>query len=481
MATESYLKNQTVQKYRWLILVATGLFTFMSTLDSSIVNVALPVISRDLKVQMNRAEWVVSIYLIVICALLLLFGKLGDSLGKVRVFKLGTYLFVIGSFMAGFKWSFALLLAARVIQALGASMTMATSNGIVSEVFPLAERGRALGMIGSFVALGSITGPGVGGIVLAHFSWGFIFWINVPVGIITILIGHFVLPKDLTQSHEAIDRSGVTSMALLVVTFFTAIFLAQEYGYRYRPVIVLFAIAAVTAIWFGITETHQTKPLLSFALFKNSAFSVSLLCGFLIFINNFFYTAITPFYLENARALSPNDAGYILMISPIVQVVVAPIAGSLSDRIGPEKITLIGLCCILLTQVGFMTTTMSTPFWLFAANIALLGLGNGSFQAPNNTIVMNAVEPKDLGVAGGMNALARNLGMVIGIAISTSVLFAGMSHKIGHHVTTYIYGRPDIFIYGMHVAFAVAIGICGLATLITLYRVIAAEVVKRRA
>ncbi|GAW98906.1 major facilitator superfamily transporter [Secundilactobacillus mixtipabuli] len=184
MATESYLTDQRVQKHRWWILAAVGLFTFMSTLDASIVNIALPVISGDLNVPMNQAEWVVSIYLIVICSLLLLFGKLGDSIGKIRIFRIGTVLFVFGSLLAGSNGSFYLLLAARIVQALGASMTMANNNGIITEVFPFSERGRALGMIGSFVALGSIAGPGLGGIVLSHLSWGYIFWLNVPIGVI---------------------------------------------------------------------------------------------------------------------------------------------------------------------------------------------------------------------------------------------------------------------------------------------------------
>lgn len=470
VAEKSYLEDENVQKHRWLILTATGLFTFMSTLDASIVNVALPVISRDLKVPMNQSEWVVSIYLIVICALLLLFGKLGDSLGKIRIFRIGTGLFVVGSLLAGFNGSFPLLLGARVVQALGASMTMANSNGIVTEVFPFNERGRALGTIGSFVALGSIAGPGIGGLVLAHLSWGYIFWINVPVGIVTILIGRAIFPKDITMSHEKIDRSGATSMALLMVSFFVAIFLGQEVGFTNPWILALFAVAIIVGYWFVHTENRLEKPLLSFTLFKNREFSISLLCGFLIFITNFFFNVIAPFYLENARGLKPNMAGYILMIFPIVQVIVAPVAGTLSDKIGPEMITFVGLCFILISQVGYMLTSLSTPLWLFTANIGLVGLGNGIFQAPNNTIVMNAVAPKDLGVAGGMNALARNLGMVIGISSATTVLFAAMSHYEGRHVTTYVAGRPDIFIYGMHIAFWLAIVICAVATVITGYR-----------
>jgi len=187
MKTPSFAVDPQIQKRRWWILIAVCLFTFMSTLDGSIVNIALPVMSKSLAIPMNQAEWVVSIYLIIICALLLLFGKLGDSHGKIRIFKIGSVLFTVGSLLCGFNSGLVMLLAARSLQAVGAAMTMSANNGIITEVFPFNERGRALGMIGSFVALGSIAGPGIGGLILAHLSWGYIFWMNVPVGILAII------------------------------------------------------------------------------------------------------------------------------------------------------------------------------------------------------------------------------------------------------------------------------------------------------
>lgn len=220
----SYQEDQIVQKNRWWILVAVSMFTFMSTLDGSIVNIALPTISKDMKVPMNQAEWIVSIYLMVVCSCLLLFGKLGDSWGKIKVFRLGMLIFTIGSFLCGFNHSLTFLLFARVVQAIGASMTMATNTGIITEVFPMHERGRALGSIGAFVSLGSIAGPGLGGIILSQFSWAYIFWINVPVGIITMLFGLKFLPKDITISHQTIDKKGFVTFAVAIMTFLAGSF-----------------------------------------------------------------------------------------------------------------------------------------------------------------------------------------------------------------------------------------------------------------
>lgn len=467
---DSFAKNPTIQKHRWWILVAVCLFTFMSTLDGSIVNIALPVMSKDLKIPMNQAEWVVSIYLIVICALLLLFGKLGDAYGKIKIFKIGSILFTIGSLLCGFNSGLFVLLAARVIQAIGAAMTMSTNNGIITEVFPFTERGRALGMIGSFVALGSIAGPGVGGLILAHLNWGYIFLINVPVGILAIILGAMILPKDITLTKQKIDKLGAFLFAVVMVTLFGGIFLGQEIGFTKPVILLLLLVAVIAAVVFVYIELHVEKPILELKIFKNANFSLSILCAFLIFVANFFFNVISPFYLENARGLAANYAGYALMTFPIVQVIVAPISGTISDKIGPELLTFIGLIIISISQVGYMLMNLATPLWVFMFFVGLVGFGNGVFQAPNNTIVMNSVEVKDLGIAGGINALARNFGMVIGISAATTVLFSAMSHTAGRTVTSYEPAHPELFISGMHVAFIVSLVICLIATVITGYR-----------
>ena len=471
MATTNYVDNPTVQKHRWWILTAVGLFTFMATLDGSIVNIALPVISNDMHIMTNQAEWIVSIYLLTICALLLLFGKIGDSFGKIRVFRVGTVLFTIGSLLCGFNHSLLFLLGARVVQALGASMTMSTNNGIITEVFPMRERGKALGLIGSFVSLGAIAGPGIGGLLLAQLPWAYIFWINVPLGLLTILLGHFILPKDIARENRPIDWPGAITFAIAIVSLFLAIFMGQAVGFANGLVLALFAGAIlVFGLFAWIEQKKAIDPLLSFHLFKNLDFSMSLFTGFLIFVANFFFNVIAPFYLQNARGLAPNMAGYLLMLFPIVQVIVSPISGSLQNRFAPELLTTVGLVILTLSQVGYITATLSTPLWLFGSLVGVMGFGNGVFQSPNNTIVMSTVSQRDLGVAGGMNALARNLGMVVGISASTTVLFSAMSQAYGKPTTTYINGRPDIFLAGMHTTLVVAFFICLVATLINLWR-----------
>ncbi|MBI0022508.1 MULTISPECIES: MFS transporter [Lactobacillus] len=466
----SYQTDEKVQKNRWWILVAVGLFTFMSTLDGTIVNIALPVISKNLNISMSQSEWVVSLYLIVVCSFILFFGKLSDLHGKIKIFRLGAIFFIAGSLLSGFRVNLVFLLVSRAIQAFGAAMTMATNNGIITEIFPSTERGKALGTIGSFVALGSIAGPGLGGLILSHLSWSYIFWLNVPVGIIAAIIGAIFLPKDITFTNAVLDKKGSFGFALGMITLFGGIFLGQQLGFTSVPVLTMLIIGLISFIWFVYTENHTTNPLLQFNLFKNPDFSVSLLCALLIFITNFFFNVVTPFYLENALHLAPSQAGIILMILPVVQLFAAPVAGTLSDKIGPKLITFIGLVLLLVSQIGYSLCNLHSSIWLFIISIAIMGLGSGIFSSPNNSLVMSSVEQKNLGVAGSINSLSRNLGMVIGISSATTILFAAMSHAKGARVTEYLPKQPEIFIYGMHVVFIISMIICLITVVLSGWR-----------
>ncbi|MFV0557842.1 MAG: MFS transporter [Enterococcus sp.] len=467
---KSYQENLVIQKNRWWILVSVSLFTFMGTLDGSIVNIALPTMSQELGIPMNQAEWIVSIYLMVVCACLLLFGKIGDSFGKIKIFRMGMAIFILGSLLCGFNHSLGFLLFARMIQALGASMTMATNTGIITEVFPWQERGRALGSIGAFVSLGAIAGPGIGGLILAQFSWSYIFWINVPIGLLTMLIGLKFLPKDVTMNGEKIDFKGFFTFALAILTFFGGVFLGQEQGFFHLVPLSLFGVALISFVSFLAVEKKVASPMVRFDIFSNKIFSLSLFTALLIFSSNFFVNVILPFYLQNARGLSTSLAGLLMMVFPLLMVIGAPISGFLTDKIGPQILVLLGLGLLSLTQLLYMFMNQTTSVWYFVIVTGVMGIGNALFQSPNNTMVMSSVSRDKLGLAGSMNSFARNLGMVIGIATATTVLYSAMSHAMGERVTTYVSERPDIFIYGMKITFFVSFLLCFSAFCLTIWR-----------
>ena len=464
--------SEQVNPRRWMILISVGIFTLMATLDGSIVNIALPVISKNLHIGMNMAEWVVSIYLVTICIFLLMFGKIADSIGKIKVFKIGSILFIAGSIVCGLSNSLIVLLLGRVLQAIGASMAMATNNGIITQTFPLSERGYALGYIGSFVSIGAIAGPGIGGIILGHFHWSYIFWINLPIGIIALLLGYFNLPKTESTNPKKFDTKGFLAYFVTLLLFFSAVFIGQAVGFT-KPYIIATFVVALICLWLFLRiEKRVANPMIELRIFKNHNFTLGLVAGFFIFVTNFFFNVVSPFYLENALGIAASTAGYILMAFPLVQVVVAPISGKISARVNPIILTIVGLVVIEIAQLGYLAFNLKTSIWFILLFIGLNGLGNGLFQAPNNTMIMSSVETHDLGIAGGLNALSRNLGMIIGVSVSTTVLFLSMSQFYGQPVTTYIEGRPDIFIDGMRVTMTLAVVICLIAIVMSVVRLI---------
>ncbi|MFS0781972.1 MFS transporter [Bacillus sp. 1P06AnD] len=471
---ELNLKKAIVRKgngNKWLILGAVGMFTFMSTLDGSIVNIAAPSIAHELAVDMNQIEWIVSIYLLTICIFILFFGKLGDMYGKVKVFRVGTFIFVFGSLLCGLSHTLTTLVLSRMVQAFGASMTMATNYGIITESFPVNERGKALGTIGSFVSLGSIAGPGIGGLIVSHLSWEYIFWINVPIGIVTILLGFAVLPKEqLVPTRKRMDYLGFLLFATFIFFLFGAIFVGQEIGFT-KPLIkwmVLIAIGAFVLLMYA--EKKVSFPLIDIRLFMNKAFSLGLICAVLVFTTNFFYSILMPFYLQKSLALPPNLSGLLMMVLPLVMVVLAPISGALSDKISAELLTFIGLVLIAVVQLLFVSIDQETSLAYFILTAALLGAGVALFQSPNNSIIMSSVKRSELGIAGSLNSLARNVGMVMGVALSTTSLYYAMSEKAGYKIKTYIEDQPALFIEGMHFSYYISSLICFFAVLLTGYR-----------
>lgn len=447
----------TTQKNGWWVLVSIGTFAFMSNLDSSIVNIAMPIMAKELHVPMNQIEWVVSAYLIILSALLLFFGKLGDLYGKVKVFRIGTFVFLAGSFISGLQINFPVLLIGRAIQGIGAAMTLSNTYGITTSTFGVKERGRAMGFVGTFVALGAIAGPGLGGLILSQLSWVYIFWVNLPFGIFAIILGAIVMPKSYQTTGKGIDWFGFINFALLIFGLFLGVFLGQEIGYTKPLPLILFAIAIVTFWGFIHTEKRTKNPLMPLSMFKIKAFSYGPGAAVLIFLSNFFTVIIMPFYLEDARGLTAGQAGALLIIFPIVMVFAGPIGGWFADHFSQAKVATIGLAIVAFAQALYYFLTLNSPIWIYVIITIVMAVGTGLFQSPNSDIVMSVVPKDQLGSAGSLNALARNIGMISGTALSTSALFIGMSIKAGFHVTTYLPSQPEVFISGMHIAFAISL------------------------
>lgn len=459
-----------IYKNRWLILVIVAMQPFMACLDSSIVNVALPVMAKSLSVTMASIEWVVTSYLIVISASILTFGRLGDMKGKTTIFKFGLILFTVGSLLCGISNTLPLLVFSRVIQAIGAAGTMATNQGIITHIFPASERGRALGISGTFVALGTMVGPPLGGLIVSVLSWQYIFLINVPVGIVTFFLGTKILPKADTHSEGKLDIKGVALFSAAIVLLFGAITRGQEIGYQNPMILAAFALAVVCIAMFIRLEKRVEAPLLQMNLFENKLFSISVFCAFISFTAIGCTNIIQPFYLQDVLKFSSGTTGLFMMAYPLILSVVAPISGYLSDRIGSELLTFVGLLFTITGLLLMSTLNEHSTLWVMLLFVAVLAIGNGLFQSPNTSLVMSTVPRDRLGIAGSINALVRNLGIVFGVSLSTTLLYNRMSHKIGYRVVNYVQGRDDVFIYGMRTVYISAAAVCAVGAVLTALR-----------
>ena len=458
------MQHLTTTSKRWWLLIALGFFAFMTNLDGSIVNIAIPLMAKNLHVSASRMEWTVSLYLIVLSALLLPFGKLGDRTGKRRIFKWGTGTFVLGSLMAGINLGFNFLMLGRMVQALGGAMTLANTYGIVTSTFALTERGRAMGVVSTFVALGGVAGPSLGGLILAHFSWPMIFLINVPIGLIALGISLWSMDNGRPQPG-AYDGGGMVLQATAIASGFWGLNLAQQSGFSDPLVLATLALAFISLVAFLGFEHHQSAPLLPMSIFRVRIFTLGVLTVFFIFMVQFFSTVLMPFYLEDARGLTPGAAGALLSLYPLMMVFFAPLGGWLADKWQVPAVALLGSLLIAIGSLLGATLKLNAPLTVYIISTLLIGIGSGLFQSPIGDVVMSVVPKAQLGIAGSFNALARNLGMVSGTAVATTVLFGTMSHLAARRVTTYPANHPEFFMVGLQIAMLVAAGLALLGAI----------------
>ena len=466
MKEEKYLKN------RWIVLFILVIAPFMVCIDSSIVNVALPDLAKKFSMDMKAITWIVTIYLMVISAIVLIFGRIGDIISKAVLFKIGFVVSSLGSLLCGLSSNFSFLIFSRILQAIGAAAILATNQGIIAQMFPQDERGRALGINGTFVALGTLVGPPLGGFILSILSWHYIFLINVPIGIVGSILSLKFVPRSKKEKHERIDIKGTIIFPIAIILLIISLNMIKSDNLNIILIICGVFFSILLIIIFIFIERKTLDPLLDMSIFKDSLYSLSIFCSFLTFIALSCNNIIQPFYFKDVLKFSSGKTGLFLMIYPLVLSIVAPISGYLSDKIGSEFLTFLGLCLTVLGLFLMSTLKENSNFYLIGIFIGLLAVGNGLFQSPNNSLVMSLVPRNKLGVAGSINALLRNIALTLGIVLSTTILYKSMSKKVGYSVSSLIEGRNDAFIYGMRIVYLCFAGICLIGAILTAIRLI---------
>jgi EmrB/QacA subfamily drug resistance transporter len=447
------------KKMRQLVLFTVALSTFMATIDGSIVNIALPVIGKAFGVGMGMTSWTVSAYLLTISALLLIWGRLSDLIGQKKLFLGGLILFALGSLSCALSGSLIALVMSRVLQGVGASITMALVQGIVTAIFPMEERGKALGMIGTVVALGSLVGPGLGSLFIQYLNWQAIFYINLPIGLVAFFLAYKLLPDQKNRKIGTdFDGVGASLLMLWVLVTFISLMLYAE-----RLISLgwmgLGGVASVI-IGYGLLafEKKQSSPLLPLVLFRNSVFVKGVLTSYLSYVTMFAYIILMPFYLQRVHGIPIVMAGLLMSVYPMVTAVVSPFSGWLSDKFTSRPLTIMGMGLTVFAYWQLSSLQADTSLGLIAFAIGFLGFSTGLFQSPNTSSVMGSVQRQQMGIAGSASAFFRNFGMVTGVSLGM-LLFTVFAQKDLTEVQSGLFD-PEVFMSGFRGVLLVSSGMC---------------------
>lgn len=407
--------------YPWLVVGTVCVGAFMGQLDASIAQLLLPTLQTTFAVPLTSIGWVSLAYLLVLAATLPIVGRIADLVGRKFLYVWGFVVFIAGSAGCGFASSFALLIAARAVQALGAALLQANSVAIVSAAAGPLRRGRALGIQGAAQAVGLCAGPAFGGLLIQTVGWRWVFWLNVPAGIAGALLAWFILPRTrhLLRVAPRFDWAG----ALLVAPALALLMLGIVQLPEGRSAVVLALAGAALLFAFVQQQRRCAHPLLNLSLFRVAAFSVGNATSLIAYALLFGVFVLVPFGLERGMDATALRAGAALTAVPIVMAFAAPLSGALSDRIGSRVLVAggmlvasLGLAALALTFAG------SANFASVTIALALFGAGQGIFAAPNNSAIMGAAPPHALGAAGGLISVVRTLGTSIGVAFASALL-----------------------------------------------------------
>jgi EmrB/QacA subfamily drug resistance transporter len=423
--------SPSANKWPTFLIVATGVF--MSTLDSSMVNIALPFIMKEFHSSLSDTQWVVMIYLLTITASLLFWGHLADRLGRGRIYTAGLLIFGLGSLACAYAPALAFLIAARFCQALGGAMMMAAGPALIKETFPKEQLGRGLGLIGMAVSLGLMSGPSLGGFLLELASWRSLFFITVPLGLVFAFLAIRILPGPTRHYSGPLDWLGSLAWATALVLLCLTLTHASSASWSATRLLLTGTAGAGALICFLAIEARLPHPLLALKLFRNRHFSLAIASAILSFMVLFGVILLIPFHLDRVLDLPPSRIGLVMLAIPSSILVVSPLAGWLSDSVGARFISTLGLSIstlgvFLLTGIG-----AATPPLVIAGQLLLLGLGQALFLSPNSASVLSHVEADKAGAAAALLATARNLGMLLGIAQAAlifSLYFRGVTNGL---------------------------------------------------
>jgi len=437
---------------RWA-LASLSLSMLLSALGTSIANVGLPTLAQAFNASFQEVQWIVLAYLLAITTLIVGAGRLGDIFGRRRLLLAGISLFTAASLLCAAAPTLGLLVAARALQGLGAAVMMALTMAFVGETVPKARTGSAMGLLGTMSAVGTALGPSLGGVLIAGLGWRSLFFVNLPLGLLALLLAWRHLPPDRAAGAEkngkaGFDALGTLLLALALAAYALAVTLGR--GSFGSLNIALLLAAALGAGLFVFTQSRVASPLLRLAMFRDRVLSASLVMNVLVATVMMATLVVGPFYLSRALGLGTAMVGLVLSVGPVISALSGVLAGRLVDRLGASAMVALGLAAMVVGSAALSALPGLFGLAGYIAAIAVLTPGYQLFQAANNTAVMADVPPDRRGVVSGLLNLSRNLGLITGASVMGAVFaFASAASDIAA-------ANPEAVAGGMRISFAVA-------------------------
>jgi EmrB/QacA subfamily drug resistance transporter len=407
---------------KWLTLAAVAFGLFMIMLDNTVVNVALPSIQADLDAKLSELEWVVAGYALTFAALMLIGGKVADAYGRRRIFVIGIVVFTLASLWCGLADSGEMLIAARVVQGAGAALMNPATLSIIAATFPPSQRGAAIGIWAGVSALALAIGPLVGGLLTEHLSWHWIFFVNVPVGIAGIAASYLLIDESRDETHERLDVPGLVTSGVGLFALTYGLIEANSYGWGSSRILGAFAVAVVGLVAFVLLERHQRAPMLPLELFRNRTYTganaVILLVALAMF-GVFFFVSL---YMQNVLGFSAVETGAAFLPMTILIIVVAPIAGRTTDRVGSRALMTVGMLLIAVQLAYFSQQGADASFLNLLPGLLIGGAGMAMTMTPGAAAATRAVPVDKAGVGAAVLNAFRQVGGSLGIALMGAIM-----------------------------------------------------------
>jgi EmrB/QacA subfamily drug resistance transporter len=438
------------ERRKWWTLAAVSFGLFMIMLDNTVVNVALPSIQRDLDTGLSELQWIVTGYALSFAALMLIGGKLADAYGRRLIFVLGILLFTGASLWCGLSDSGDMLIAARIVQGIGAALMNPATLSIIAATFPPRQRGMAIGIWAGVSALALAIGPLVGGLLTEHLSWHWIFFVNIPVGVVAIAASFLLITESRDDTHESLDLPGLGTSALGLFALTYGLIEGNTYGWSSGRIVGSFVVAVASLAAFLVIERRRRAPMLDLTLFRSGTYAGANLAMLLVALAMFGVFFFVSLYMQNVLGYSAVQAGAAFLPMTLVVILVAPIAGKLSDRHGSRWLMSIGMVLLAVQLLYFSQLGTDAGFWNLFPAFIVGGLGMSMTMTPTSAAAIRAVPVEKSGVGSAVLNAMRQVGGSVGIALMGAIV----AHEAGGRRS--IEGFMDGFERALMVASAIA-------------------------